>query len=1023
MHKLTKTLFITGMLVYSTVSSAVSLVQKSSPPADLGVVNKERILYWLEKRGELSANASTEEKQLAFKNYIANASSSTKTKYSDHLALSLKQNNQTSALKSSVQLSKINAPNLASEDIDNTVKVLAIMIDFQDLKYSEHGLQSRDTDMYYADYPRSHYENLLFSTDGYSGPSGQNIESAYQYYQHESGETLSFTGNAFGWITADNNAEFYGANSNDENDSNVQELVIEAVTKAIAENQINLSDYDKTDYFDRDNDNNINEPDGIVDHIMIFHASVGEEAGGGNLGSNAIWSHRFFVFDDNQQPISVTGSTTKIYGYTINPIDSATGVVVHEFGHDLGADDEYDTVNTDIGSPVQSWSVMASGSWLGTPSGTQPSSFSPSVREYFQSKYDGNWVNQQTITLSDTLNETLTINAATDHTSGINQIKVNLPNTTVDFGQPFSGSYQYYSNKGHLLRNKLTFDTTVTGSNATLSMKARWDIEQDYDYILVKANNQVIAGNHTTLTNQYYDSINNFITGQSANITGATTPLGWADLTFSLSDFANQNVTIEIEYITDESAGGYGFAADDIKITSGATTAFSNGAETLFPVILNGFSRIMDTSSVTNHHYYVQLRNNTVTDSALSTIDYDPGILIWYGNDDVDDNNTSQHPGEVSIGVVDADQTLIKRNNQTRTTEYQLRDAAFSLYNQSASSNDTSLTNNALFNDKNDYSSPLQPESGINLPILGLNIEVLTQASDSSTATILLSKNDIHDLVKTQNGLNVNISIEDSDVTNSSSFIWTMGDGTELTSNSVNHTYQNAGTYNVEVSYTTENGSKQLYQTVVVGEPIEGDINLSAINTELSFNATLMGGLGDFIYRWKMGDDEGVSTTSSGSYTYKNPGVFTVELTITDETGESFIFDKSISINTPLVTSFSSTNTNLVANFISDVSGGSQPYAYSWDFGDSQTSTSSSPSHTYSAAGTYTVNLIITDADNITINTSNNITVSAATSSVANNNTNSSNTSGSSGGSFHWMALMFMGLLVSKKRIKNRSKA
>lgn len=1025
MRKLTTIILITSFIFSGNAFSAVNTLQKMSPPIDLGVINKDRILYWLEKRGELSSNASTEEKQQAYRRYITKAYTRNNTILSEKLGKQMMQHNpsptdikaNTSFSKIKSQLSKVKTSNLASKNSSNNVKVLAIMIDFQDLKYNNHGLQPNDTDMYYADYPKSHYQDLLFSTSGYSGPSQQNIESAYQYYQHESGETLSFTGNAFGWITADNDAKYYGANNNDENDSKVGELIIEAVTKAVAENNINLDDYDKTDYFDRDRDGIINEPDGVVDHIMIFHSSIGEESGGGKLGSDAIWSHRFFVFNANNSPINIIGSTTKIFGYTINPIDASTGVVVHEFGHDLGVPDEYDTTNTDIDSPVQAWSVMASGNWLGSPRGTKPSSFSPSAKEYFQNTYGGNWINQQTVTLSDSLNETLNITAATNHSGGINQIKINLPIIPINIGQPYTGSYQYYSNKGHLLRNTLTFDAGLIDSSSMLTMKARWDIEQDFDYVLVKANNQVIAANHTKLTNERHPLIQNFISGKSLNIAGALSPLGWIDLTYNLSDFANKNVTITIEYITDEALGGYGFIADDIKITSGSTTLFNNGAETLFPVKLNGFSRIDDTSGSAKHYYYVQLRNHTVTDSALSGIGYDPGVLLWYRNEGVDNNNVSQHAGSVNIGVVDADQTLIKRNNKIRSTEFQLRDAAFSLYDQTSTFDDTVIKNNAVFNDRDDYSSPLQPESGIKLPILGLSMEVVTQATDSATATILLTKNETNRLVKNQNGLSVSITIEDEDITNTSTFSWKMGDNTLLTGNSINHTYKSSGNYTVEVSYSTSKGNKLLSQSITVAPPIEGDINLTTNNTELTFNAILTGGHGDFIYRWNFGDSQGNASLLSGIYNYKNAGVFTVVLTIVDETGESYIFNKSVSIDNPLVSSFTSTKNNLIANFTSKISGGSKPYHYLWDFGDSQTNNASDPVHTYTNADTYTVTLTITDADNTQSSITNNITVNTATVTNQNNQTNNNSSSAeSSGGSMHWLAIMFLILLFNRKR-------
>lgn len=1022
MFKLSKFFILSGLMSCCLTTSAEDIKHFSSPK-DLGVVDKERILYWLEKRGDLATNASAEARQQAFDTFI---------KFSGNnipKALSLKMLSNSPAVTSSnqtainkgltKQYSKSSDLQKASEDVTSTAKVLAIMIDFQDLKYDNHGLTTNDTDMYYPEYPVSHYDSLLFSPTGFTGPSGQNLESAYQFYQHESGETFELTGDTFGWITADNNARYYGANGNDGNDSNATELIIEAVEKVVAQNNIDLSEYDLVSSFDHDNDGDLNEPDGVVDHLMIFHSSIGEESGGGQLGSDAIWSHRFFVADQNFNPVAVQGSTTKIYSYTITPIDSAPGVVVHEFGHVLGVPDEYDTGTDNIGAPVQAWSVMGSGTWLGDPRGTQPVSFSPYARDYFQNRYGGNWINQQSITLSPDLNETININSATNHTSGINQIKVNLPSTPVDFGSPYSGEYQYYSNKGNELENSFSFTATIPSSNPVLSMKARWDIEAEYDYVVVKVNNVAIPGNHTQANNSVHSGVSHYITGKSADKAGATADLGWVDLTFGLSLFSNQTVTIEIEYKTDESLGGYGFAVDDIEISDNNTPTYSNGAETAATVNLDGFSRITDQSEGSPRYYYVQLRNHTLTDSGLEDLDYEPGVLLWYRDEGIDDNNVSQHPGDVFIGVVDADQNLIMRNNSPRNTQVQLRDATFSLYWQSITTSDTAITNNPVFNDKDDYSSPGQPESGINLPILGLNMEVKSQANDSSTASVLFTKNDTNSIIKSQNGLTVDLTVDDEELTSSSTFTWQLGDGTELTGNPINHTYNNAGDYNVEVSYTTSEGEKELSLQVSVAEPIEGSINLSSDNAELTFSASLSGGSGDYIYRWNFGDNTGVSTNSSGTYTYNNAGRYTVILTVSDETGESYQFSESIDIDNPLIASFSSSITNLVANFSSDVTGGTRPYSYLWDFGDSQTSTQSDPSHTFNSTGTYTVRLTITDADNQTQTITSTITVNTASNTGG---ANTSDDSGSSGGSMHWLTLVFAALLLNRRFTSNKTR-
>lgn len=60
--------------------------------------------------------------------------------------------------------------------------------------------------------------------------------------------------------------------------------------------------------------------------------------------------------------------------------------------------------------------------------------------------------------------------------------------------------------------------------------------------------------------------------------------------------------------------------------------------------------------------------------------------------------------------------------------------------------------------------------------------------------------------------------------------------------------------------------------------------------------------------------------------------------------------------------SFSSDTSQLTADFTDSSSDSDGTIAtYSWDFGDSATSTSQNPSHTYGAGGDYTVQLVVTD--------------------------------------------------------------
>lgn len=64
-------------------------------------------------------------------------------------------------------------------------------------------------------------------------------------------------------------------------------------------------------------------------------------------------------------------------------------------------------------------------------------------------------------------------------------------------------------------------------------------------------------------------------------------------------------------------------------------------------------------------------------------------------------------------------------------------------------------------------------------------------------------------------------------------------------------------------------------------------------------------------------------------------------------------------------------------NFTGSAAGGVAPYSYSWNFGDGATSTVQNPTHTYSAAGNFSVILTVKDRNSSTASASVTVTVSA----------------------------------------------
>lgn len=116
-------------------------------------------------------------------------------------------------------------------------------------------------------------------------------------------------------------------------------------------------------------------------------------------------------------------------------------------------------------------------------------------------------------------------------------------------------------------------------------------------------------------------------------------------------------------------------------------------------------------------------------------------------------------------------------------------------------------------------------------------------------------------------------------------------------------------------------------------------------------------------WAWTFGDG-GTSTAQSPTHTYTTGGTYTVTLTVRDGVGGVGQHTATVTLvgNQPPVASFSASLSNLIATFTdaSTDSDGSV-VAWSWDFGDSISSTLQNPVHTYAVAGTYAVTLTATD--------------------------------------------------------------
>src|SRR3954454_4851085 len=217
---------------------------------------------------------------------------------------------------------------------------------------------------------RDHYQQLYFG-------SGESLKT---FYERQSSGRYSVDGQVTDWVKVRFNEARYGRSGGYPCAgivcSNTWNLIQDAINQWVADQhaagrtddqiKADLASYDQWDRNDYDHDGNFSEPDGYIDHFQIVHAGGDEADGDPNQGEDAIWSHRWKAFQNTGQgPVGNKDGGTQIgttglwvADYTIQPENGGLSVFAHEYGHDLGLPDHYDTAaSTD--NAVHWWTLMA----------------------------------------------------------------------------------------------------------------------------------------------------------------------------------------------------------------------------------------------------------------------------------------------------------------------------------------------------------------------------------------------------------------------------------------------------------------------------------------------------------------------------------------------------------------------------------------------------------------------------------------------------------------------------------------
>ncbi|MEM9548083.1 MAG: PKD domain-containing protein [Bacteroidota bacterium] len=194
-------------------------------------------------------------------------------------------------------------------------------------------------------------------------------------------------------------------------------------------------------------------------------------------------------------------------------------------------------------------------------------------------------------------------------------------------------------------------------------------------------------------------------------------------------------------------------------------------------------------------------------------------------------------------------------------------------------------------------------------------------------------------------------------------YSWDFGDGNMSSEVNPVHEYAAEGIYTVILEVTNQCGSNITTQTINNYTPVEADfssdITDGCANLVVGFEDSSSENVTEWFWTFE-GGTPATSTEENPTVTYESAGQYDVVLTVSHpESSETITLVNYIAVTDVPITSFEYFDDILTVDFTNTTVEGT---TYAWDFGDGNTSTEESPSHTYDAEGMYTVKLTATNS-------------------------------------------------------------
>ena len=630
----------------------------------------------------------------------------------------------------------------ATEDTEaapssGTIQVAFILSEFEDQTYQE-------------DNDQDYFDDLAFGE----------TDSMWDYFDEVSRSQLNVEGTVYGPYTLDGDAADYGT----ENSEFVRDSV------EIADDDIDFRDYDA---------------------VVVVHSGPGQESTG---NEDDIWSVHWpsisISTNDNGHVITKISQVPEYQ--TVSGQNNPLGVWCHEFGHEIGLPDLYDTDGSSAG--IGDWGVMAAGSWGNN--GETPTYLSA------WSRYELGWI--EPIVITDDINNLEMKPIENDGDVYLLPIPGN-----------WSNSKEYY-----LLENRqqIKYDEYLPGSGLLI-----WHIDEDI--IDSKWNSNTINDdeNHKGVDLEEADGLNHL---------DSKTNYGDDDDPYNSGSFSKDSNPSSLAYNGTES----GWKIENIEV--------------------NGLNIIVDISFLS--------KPIAVADADEAVIAEGEALQFYGENSSDEDGNIVNYTWEFGDG------------------EFSYIENPIHIFTVNGSY-DVKLT----VCDNNDLCDSVILNIFVNKPPIAV-VQI-------SNFTILLG--DII-LFNASGSYDIDGDIE--------FYYWNFDDGYTANQVSVEHEYQNSGTYNVSLKLIDDKSdiTTIYYNIEVVNRlPIVAfDFNPINGNTLVIFNFIDHSYDNDGTveeWLWDFGDGN-TSVLQNPSHNFSLPGTYNVNLTvIDDQDGSNYTIISLLVDNTP----------------------------------------------------------------------------------------------------------------------------